>query len=66
MEFIKSMFSGPQGDISAKRVCALLLITAGIVYAFIGLFTGKPDNTIAGLLFGSGTGLLSIQAITKT
>jgi hypothetical protein len=57
-----SLFQGPNGDISSKRISAMALIISGIVLAF-----WKPDEVgMVGTLLGTGTGILGIQAITKT
>lgn len=61
IDFITSMFSGPAGNISSKRVMAVILILAGIVYAFI-----KADPAMCGILIGGGVGLLGVQAVSGT
>jgi hypothetical protein len=61
IDFIYQLFSGPQGEISSKRVLAFLLIISGIVYAFL-----KSDPTMCGILIGSGVGLLGVMAVSKT
>ena len=60
-DFIISLFSGPGGEISSKRICAIILIIAGIVYAFT-----KPDPVMCGELIGGGLGLLGVAAVTKS
>lgn len=61
MNFINSLFSGPGGDLSSKRISAFILIIAGIFYAFF-----KSDPVMCGILIGSGTALLGVSAITKS
>ena len=65
-DFFNNMLSGPDGDISAKRVTAFALVLAGIAYAFIGLAIGKPDPTTVGVLIGGGTGILIGAAVSHT
>lgn len=61
MQFLTSLFSGPNGDMSSKRMLAFMLIISGIVYSFL-----KKDVTMCGLLIGSGSALLGISAFTKS
>jgi hypothetical protein len=57
-----SLLTGPNGDVSSKRVASLALITAGIVLAFL-----HPDQAVmVGTLLGTGTAILGVQAMTKT
>jgi len=57
-----TIFTGPNGDTSSKRVSAFLLIVSGIVFAFLN----PTESVMAGVLIGSGTGILGVAAITKT
>jgi hypothetical protein len=60
-EFLKSLFSGPNGDISSKRIGALILIVAGVFYAFF-----KDNPIMCGELIGGGLALLGVAAVTKS
>jgi hypothetical protein len=59
MNIILTLFQGPQGDISSKRVAALALVVCGIVYLFI-----NRDAIGGGTMIGSGCALLGVQAVT--
>jgi hypothetical protein len=61
IEFIKSMVSGPEGEISSKRIMAALLIISGLVYQYI-----FKDSVGTGVMIGAGTALLTTGAITKS
>jgi hypothetical protein len=62
MKALATLFQGPNGDVSSKRLSALTLVTAGIVFAFI-----YPDNPImVGTILTAATSLLVTQALTKT
>lgn len=63
IEFFKTMLSGMDGDISAKRVSAFALYVAGIVYIFV---SESPDPNVLYSVFGSATALLGIGAATHT
>lgn len=57
-----SLLTGPNGDVSSKRLAALVLIISGIVLAFL-----HPDEAVmVGTLLGTGTAILGVQALTKT
>jgi hypothetical protein len=62
MKVIKGFFSGPNSEGSSKRIMAISCIVAGIVRCFVG----APDPVVLGFLFGTGTTLLGVAAITKT
>jgi hypothetical protein len=57
-----SLLSGPGGDISSKRVSALALIASGIVLAFLQ----PAEVAMVSVLIGAGTGILGVQAFTKS
>lgn len=59
--FFRSMFSGPEGEVSMKRFSAVVLILAGIVKAFI-----SSDVAMAMGLIGCGSAILGVAAITKS
>ena len=62
MKALVSLFQGPNGDVSSKRISALALIAAGIVLAFL-----HPEQAVmVGTLLGTGTAILGVQAFTKT
>ena len=58
---IKSMLNDPTGELSSKRVMAVILIGNGIVLGYLG---GHFNESIG--MIGSGTALLSVNGITKT
>jgi len=59
MNFLKSMFSGPQGEISSKRVFALGCFVVAIILAF----TGKGWE-VQTLWLGTAGGVLGVSAVT--
>jgi hypothetical protein len=61
MSFFRSMFSGPEGEISMKRFTAVALIIAGIVKAFL-----SDDVAMMAGLIGAGSAILGVAAITKS
>jgi hypothetical protein len=61
MKKLFQMFLDGSGDTSSKRIAGVALITAGIVGAFVGI-----DSASVGILIGAGTGIFTVQAITKT
>lgn len=61
MKTLLSLFQGPGGDLSSKRLFGLVCL----VIAAISTFTGG-DIGIVGLWLGTGAGVLGIQAITKS
>lgn len=61
MTFFRSMFSGPEGEISMKRFAAVVLIVSGVVKAFV-----SDDVAMAMGLIGAGTAILGVAAITKS
>lgn len=65
-EFLLEMIQGPKGEISSKRVCAFILVAAGILYAFIALFIGRMDAATVGVLVVGGTGILIGAAVSHT
>lgn len=64
--FLLEMLQGPKGEVSSKRVLAVLLICSAIAYAFIALFIGKMDAATVGVLAGAGAGLLVGAAVSNT
>lgn len=60
-DFMISLLSGAQGEISSKRVSALLLIFSGIVYSFT-----LRDPAMCAILIGGGCALLGVSAFTKS
>jgi len=61
MKKILQLFLNSQGEASSKRFAGIALIAAGIVGAFTGM-----DSTNVGILIGAGTGIFTVQAVTKT
>jgi hypothetical protein len=59
MGFLKSLFSGPEGEISSKRVFAIVCL----IVAIIAHFTGTPWEGVA-LWLGTAATTLGIQAFT--
>jgi len=57
-----NLFAGPNGDVSSKRVAALILIVSGITFGFVN----PSQSVMAGVMIGAGTTLLGVQAITRT
>ena len=65
-EFLLEMIQGPKGEVSSKRVCAFILVAAGILYAFIALFIGRMDAATVGVIIGGATGILIGTAASHT
>jgi hypothetical protein len=61
MKKLFQMFLDGSGDTSSKRIAGVALIASGIVGAFVGM-----DSASVGILIGAGTGIFTVQAITKT
>ncbi len=62
MKALLSLFQGPAGDVSSKRVSALALIAAGITMAFM-----HPEQGVAiGTLIGGALTIYGFQVVTKT
>lgn len=56
-----TLFKGPNGDTSSKRVAALICFAVGIVKTFY-----EPDIAFVSFWIGAGAGLLTVGAITKS
>jgi hypothetical protein len=56
-----SLFKGPNGDVSSKRIFGLTCL----VVAVVATFTGGDVATIA-LWLGAGATVFGVQAVTKT
>lgn len=65
-DFLLEMIQGPKGEVSSKRVMAVLLIVAAVLYAFLALAIGRMDAATVGVLAGSGAGLLVGTAVSHT
>lgn len=59
MNFLKSLFQGPEGDMSSKRTVAIVWAVCGVIYLFI-----TKDSVGAGVLIGAAGALLGVSAIT--
>jgi len=59
MKSFKSLFSGPNGDLSSKRVFALGCFVMAVILAFMG--QGWEVQT---LWLGTAGGVLGVQAVT--
>lgn len=62
LKVIKGFFTDPNGDGSSKRVMGIACILAGIVR----IFMRDADAATLAVLFGTGTALLGVAAVTKT
>ena len=56
-----SLFRGPNGDLSSKRIFGLVCLSVALVATFTG-----ADLGVVALWLGTGAGVLGVQAVTKT
>jgi hypothetical protein len=63
MEFLTSIFKGPTGDGSAKRVIAFYLL---LLFTYYIITAKTPDSSIVYSILGTITLLLGVSAVTKT
>lgn len=59
MQFLKSLFSGPQGDISSKRFVAI----GCFIMAVYSTIADKPYEVVA-IWIGASLAILGVQAVT--
>ena len=61
MKALATLFQGPGGVVSSKRLFGLVCL----VVALVATFTGSELGVVA-LWLGTGAGVLGVQALTKT
>lgn len=59
-----SLFRGPRGDVSSKRLFGLGCFLAAVVYTFAS--GGHPDSIVLGIWLGPAVTVFVTQALTKS
>ena len=70
MNTVKEIFTGANGEMSSKRITAMILVIVAVIVIFLGLFghVNPLDDsllTLVSILIGAAIGLLGVSNFEK-